>query len=1318
LAQAPPAAVTSDGSGTTRVKWGNIPLSFEPNVGQEVAEVRYLARGNTYTLYLADGEMLLNGRHQAPLKMKFVGASVASRIVGDGQQVSTSNYLLGNDSSQWRTGVPNYGSARYRSVYPGIDLVFYGHDGGDVEYDWIVSPSADPGQIRLRFDDATRLRVDQHGDLVIELGETEYRQKKPVAYQDVGGKRVEIDATWRLHGKDTGVRIGRYDHTQPLIIDPVLYYSTYLGGIGNDYAYAVAVDPIGNTYVTGGTASANFPTANVLQGSLRGTNDVFVTKINAAGTAKVYSTFLGSGGVDEGRGIAVNSLGEVYVTGSAGFSDFPVKNAIQATWGGSGDAFLTKLDSTGASLVYSTYLGGSAIDYGTAIALDPAGNAYVTGVTFSTNFPTVNAFQSAKGLQQDAFVAKINPSGSAYVYVTYLGGNNVDEAYGIAVDTSGNAYLTGWTQSTNFPVQSPIQGSNRGGVDGFVTKLNPAGSALVYSTYLGGTGNDNGTAIAVDASGSAYVTGVTASDDFPLANAIDITLGSHAVNDVFIAKFNPAGSALVYSTFVGGASEDDAYAIAIDKAGNAYVTGRTNSSDYPLVNPIQVTRFAFDMFVTEINASGSALLFSTFVGGSGSESGRGIAVDSLGNIHIAGESTSTDFPVARSVQPSNGGSQDAVVLLFADTTPPTVTVSLDRQSLTFSATSSGSAFVSQTPPQLVALTQSTGPGVSWTATSDKPWLVVTPTSGTGSAKLTVSTQFVPGLSASQAGTITITQAANTVGPISVTLNTIPSGTSQPPFGSFDTPANGGSGFAGSIPVTGWALDDVGVTRVTICRTAVSGETLSPDGRCNSQPQAYIGDGVFVDRARPDVQGAFPTAPMNTRAGWGYLMLSNFLPNLGNGTFTFTAYAFDVDGHVASLGSKTDTFDNAHSVDPFGAIDTPGQGEVISGVYGSFGWVLSPGAAKADAADGGTVVAFVDGTNIGTPQGWTSRSDLTALFPAAQYSGINKALAVIGIDSTTFTNGIHTYAWLVTDTAGHSGGIGSRFIGVLNGGLTLDRDAAQPSNVIAASNVLAVPHGAALQMGASRSALAAEANRAVPDLTTVQGRRGFDLERALRAYPVEDGRVDVQAEELDRVELHLSATSGDEYTGYLRAAGGLTPLPVGSHLDTSTGEFTWMPGVGFYGVYDFVFVRWNNGVAAARQDVRITLNAKGSNRVGPQTIVDVPGTGGVFRSGQAFYVGGWAADLDSTVDTGVNTVHVWAYPVDTSGKAPDPIFLGQAFYGGARPDVGAVYGDRFGTSGYGIIVNSLPPGTYDLAVFAYSTVVNNFTPAKVVRVVVK
>ena len=364
------------------------------------------------------------------------------------------------------------------------------------------------------------------------------------------------------------------------------------------------------------------------------------------------------------KAIAVNSRGEVYVTGSAGFSDFPMTNAIQATWGGSGDAFLTKLDATGSRLVYSTYLGGNAIDYGTGGRSGSAGNAYVVGVTFSTNFPTVSPYQASKGAQQDAFVAKINPAGSAWVYVTYLGGNSVDEGLCNRRRYDRQCVCDRLDASTNFPVQSAFKAPIAAASTRFVTKLNPAGSALVYSTYLGGSATTTGRPLPWTRSGSAYVTGVTASEDFPLANPIDATLGSHAIGDVFVTKFSPAGSVLVYSTYVGGGSEDDGYAIAVDRTGNAYVTGRTNSSDFPLVNPTQATRVAFDMFVTEINRPGSAWCFRRFLEVQESESGRGIAVDSLGNIHIAGESTSTDFPVLKALQTANGGAKDAVVLLF------------------------------------------------------------------------------------------------------------------------------------------------------------------------------------------------------------------------------------------------------------------------------------------------------------------------------------------------------------------------------------------------------------------------------------------------------------------------------------------------------------------------------------------------------------------------------------------------------------------------------------------------------------------------------
>jgi hypothetical protein len=661
------------------------------------------------------------------------------------------------------------------------------------------------------------------------------------------------------------------------------------------------------------------------------------------------------------------------------------------------------------------------------------------------------------------------------------------------------------------------------------------------------------------------------------------------------------------------------------------------------------------------------------------------------------------------------------VSLAAQLTVRLPSMSVAPAALSFTATSTGSAFAAQTGAQLVRLVQQGGGSVMWTATSTAPWLVVSPTSGSGTSVLTVSVQFVPGV-VSSAGSIAIsvTGASNTVSPIAVSLRVVPVGTTTAPFGSLDTPQDRATGVAGSIAVTGWALSDMQVTRVTVCRDGVGGETAPHDPNCGGNPNVYVGDAVFVDGARPDVQAGNSALPFSSRAGWGYLLLTNFLPGLGNGTFTLRAYAFDTVGHVTALGSKTITCDNAHSAAPFGAIDTPGQGDVISGVVANFGWVLSPGTAKADPPDGGAVSVLVDGLNVGSPGGWSARSDLSALFPQSQFSGIGHALGVFGLNTTLFTNGVHTIAWIVTDTGGHTSGVGSRFFTVSNGALTLDptpAQAQQAANAVSASTALDLPPAAAARTPSPRS-LVAELDRAPEDVSSVPGRRGFDLERPLQTYPNVDGRIEVQAEELDRVELHLSPSSGQVYTGYLLTRAGIAPLPIGSTLDASTGVFDWMPGVGFVGDYDLVFVRWSGDLAVARQDVRITLNPRGSTRVGPQTTIDAPGEGRVLGAGQPFFIGGWAADLDSSVDSGVNTVHVWAYPVDADGTRLDPAFLGPAIYGGARPDVAAVYGDRFADSGYGIIVNGLGPGTYDIAVFAYSTEVKNFTPAKVVRVTVR
>jgi hypothetical protein len=676
----------------------------------------------------------------------------------------------------------------------------------------------------------------------------------------------------------------------------------------------------------------------------------------------------------------------------------------------------------------------------------------------------------------------------------------------------------------------------------------------------------------------------------------------------------------------------------------------------------------------------------------------------------------------RAVANNSAGSATSSAATLTVTAPPAM--SIDKTSLTFSATTTGAAFSSKTGTQTVRLTQTGDGTVGWTVVSIAPWLVVSPTSGSGSATLNLSVQFAPGLASTQSDnvTLTFTGAGNTAGPIVVTLNTVTSTADTPPQGSFDTPANGSTGVTGSVPVTGWAIDDKEVTRVRILRNPVAGE---PAGQL-----VFIGDAVQVEGARPDVQAMFPTVPRASRAGWGYLLLTNVLPGLGNGTFTLTAIADDADGHSTTLGTKTITCANSSATTPTGALDTPAPGASVSGNVTNFGWVLAPSPYRADPPGGGTVRVVVDGTVIGAvPSGWTSRSDLTALFPAAQYPGIGHALGVAVFDSTQYANGVHTISWLVTDNLGSASGIGSRYFTVSNG--SLDLDPAQGtvtgtgSRVIAGSTSPTIPFDAALRID-SAAALAAAVDQAPGAFTAIRGRRGSNLDAPLEAYAVDGGRVTVRAEELDRIELHLKGVES-AVTGYLRVAGALAPLPIGSALNAQTGVFTWGPGVGFVGTYDLVFVQWSHGQAVARQDVRIVLNPKGSSRVGPQTVIDLPGRTAVV--GPSFVLAGWAADLDSAIDRGVDAVHVWAYPVTPStrslrrnsgqpGQAADPIWIGAAVYGGARPDVAAIYGERFFNTGYGLSVQGLAPGTYDLAVFAYSTVRSAFVPATTVRVTVR
>jgi uncharacterized repeat protein (TIGR01451 family) len=587
------------------------------------------------------------------------------------------SYFAGQDPAQWQTGIPTYAAVRYPGVYPGIDLIYHGAQG-QLEYDFVVAPGADPDTILLAFEGVDELEIDSAGDLRLHGPEWALRQRKPVLYQDLAGVRQEIAGRYVRRGAhQVGFAVGPYDASQPLVIDPVLGYSTYLGGTGDDFNHGIwiAVDATGNAYVTGLTNSADFPTTpGAFQTALSGALDAFVTKLNPTGTALVYSTYLG--GPSIANGIAVDSAGNAYVTGLAG-KDFPTTPGAFQTVPHGTDAFVTKLNPTGTALVYSTYLGGTSRgapfdlgDDGTGIAVDTAGNAYVTGLTGSGDFPTTpSAFQpacrggSVQTAPYDAFVTKLNPTGTALVYSTCLG-SNVDPGFGLqmAVDAVGNAYVTGATSSPNFPTtpgafQPTFGGGTLGGGDAFVTKLNPTGTALVYSTYLGGTDNDTGSGICVDTAGNAYVAGFTHSTNFPTTPGAFQTTRSGVVA-AFVTKLNPTGTALVYSTYLGGTGGDAGVSIAVDTAGNAYVTGTTDSADFPTtLGAFQTARSGVsNAFVTKLNPTGTALVYSTYLGGTRSDGGSGIAVDTAGNAYVTGGTNSANFPITPgAVQPAFGG---------------------------------------------------------------------------------------------------------------------------------------------------------------------------------------------------------------------------------------------------------------------------------------------------------------------------------------------------------------------------------------------------------------------------------------------------------------------------------------------------------------------------------------------------------------------------------------------------------------------------------------------------------------------------------------
>lgn len=678
--------------------YGHLPLSFEANQGQTDARARFIAHGPGYSLFLAADEAVLALREgttgqtsrskssgpaapdqsaDAVLRVRLLDSNLKASIRGTDELPGKSNYFIGNDPKNWRTDIANYARVKYTNVYPGVDMIYYGTQGR-LEYDFAMAPGADPSQARFQIVGADGIRLNEAGELELKVHGGTLVLKRPAAYQANGSRKRAVQVRYVRRGKNEfGFWVTGYRRNQALVIDPVLLYSTYLGGSGGDVGYAVGVDGSGNGYVAGITNSTNFPTASPEQSSSGGNADAFISKLNSAGTGLIYSTYLGGSGADSIAALAVDAKSDVFVTGQTTSTNFPIAPqsspgsptspvAFQVAYGGSGDAFVTELPSTGNALTYSSYLGGSGADFGQGIAVDSSGNAYVTGSTQSADFPTVSPFQPTIAGASDAFVTEVNFSGTALVYSTYLGGSQADTGQSIKVDSSGNAYVAGYTFSTDFPLQVPLQGTNAGDADAFISELASGGSALVFSTYLGGSDRDRAFGLDLDTSGNIYVAGDTLSADFPTTSGA--FQPAYAGNgDAFTAKLSVGGKSLTYSTFIGGSGLDQGNAIAVDSLGDAGVVGFTQSSNFPTVDPFQAvlgitggsscgTTPCADAFVTKLNPSGSGALYSSFLGGSGADFGQAVAVDSTGDLFVAGSTSSSNFPaIAGAYQGDLGG---------------------------------------------------------------------------------------------------------------------------------------------------------------------------------------------------------------------------------------------------------------------------------------------------------------------------------------------------------------------------------------------------------------------------------------------------------------------------------------------------------------------------------------------------------------------------------------------------------------------------------------------------------------------------------------
>ncbi len=672
-------AASSPGSSTIQ-QLNQTPLTFTKNMGQWDSRVLFRANAGGATMWFTkDGvtyqftrsndrngkdpvagldsrlrgndmgrgnEMEPDSIEQLVLIARFNGANPNPEVVAEGELEYKCNYFIGNDPAKWHTDVPNYESITLKDIYPGIDLKYSGDGNGQAAYEFVANPGADMALVKVEYEGAEQNLIDADGRMILRTkwGDMVAAVKAP-ADGDLSGTATLSLAEEKTIGFRSQASSRQALGTQSV----VLSYSTYLGGSGFDASSAVAVDSINQVYLTGYTTSTNYPGQYPYQTD-QGGPDAFVTKLSSSNDGLIYSTYIGGSGSDGGRGIAVDRLGCVYIASGTNSTDFPIQDPYQ-TFQGIYDVAVTKLNSAGNAMLYSTYVGGTDDDSPSSIAIDESGSAYVTGLTFSADLPTENPYQTYGG-NGDAYVIKMSPSGSALNYCTYLGGSSYDWGTSVAVQ-GGSAFVTGHTGSVDFPTENPLQ-SDQGATDVFVTKMSVTGNALVYSTYLGGDSADAGHDIEVDGSGNAYVTGYTRSTNFPTQNPYQTFQGCA---DVFVAQLNSTGTTLNYCTYLGGNGDDAAYGVALDSSGNVLLGGVTWSTDFPTLNSYQTDRDTADVFATKLSASGSSLIYSTYLGGESHDEATAIAVDGGGNAYVTGYTTSAHFPTTQGAYDGsyNGG---------------------------------------------------------------------------------------------------------------------------------------------------------------------------------------------------------------------------------------------------------------------------------------------------------------------------------------------------------------------------------------------------------------------------------------------------------------------------------------------------------------------------------------------------------------------------------------------------------------------------------------------------------------------------------------